>query len=303
MINKIAQRIKTKNNWLLAVGILLVSIALPILLNLGREEVLPTRSPSSSFQGYILSAIFIAPILEEIAFRGFFSKTKALRILAFFLLIIFVLTTSKNWVNYLLIILFLSSLGLSIFYSNKINSVLSYLLNATLFASLHFTLEDQISMIFPLVQVGFGLIMIWVVLNFGILKAILTHASWNFVLVLFLLIGLQFPDSSLKIKETDRYELRWQRVPLIDKRKGELNFTDKGVIITSINARKIHSLLAAVSKKESIEYIPLEPFMKYDMELIFKDAISQNEVIEIFLKEMMSEGISKQIDSVSKSEK
>lgn len=277
-----------KNSWLLAVGGLSLLIAIPFLFYLGSEVVVPSRSPASSLPMYVLSAIILAPVLEEISFRGFFTGRKFLPVVSLIFICFFVFTQGSHPLHFSLLGLFLLAFIWHYFQPNKVLLNSSFILNAALFALIHYQIESLASPVIPLTQFGFGLILIWVVLNFGLLRTILFHGILNAVLILILVGGLQFPEQRVHEIETDTYTLQWKRIPLMKGVNGQLDFTQKGVEITSLDAKTIASILTS---KETDLPIPLEPFMKYDITLFFKDSVSQKEIANTLLEVLIEEKI------------
>jgi hypothetical protein len=256
------------------------------------EEALPARNLTTTLPMFILGAILIAPLFEEITFRGFYTKAKALRIIALILLPVFLVLGNVNWVYFNLLGTFLLTYGISLFKSDERRRNLSFLMNAALFASIHWELEGFSSLFLPLNHFGFGLILIWTVLNYGLLKAVFTHALFNMITILLLLASLQFPDTTLYVKETDTYRMEWNRVPLSEGGNvGQLKYSKTGAEIGSMNARQIHSLLLPRDNVKNGALLPSEPFMKYRIDLVCRDTVKVEEVNEIILKEMLSAGI------------
>jgi len=277
-----------KNSWLLAVGGFCLLIAIPFLFYLGSEKVVPSRSPTSSLPMYVLSAIIIAPLLEEISFRGFFTGQKFLPIVSLVFICFFVLTQGTHPLHFSLLLLFLLAYGWNHFRPIKVILNLSFIFNAALFALIHYQIDTLASPVIPLTQFGFGLILIWVVLNFGLLKTMIFHGILNALLILILIGGLQYPDQSVHKIETETYLLQWVRRPLINGKDGQIDFNSEGVNIKSLDAKTISSVM---SPRETNLPIPLEPFMKYDITLSFKDTVSQKEIANTLLEVLKEEKI------------
>ncbi|MEI2421651.1 hypothetical protein V6O07_15355, partial [Arthrospira platensis SPKY2] len=87
---------------------------------------------------------------------------------------------------------------------------------------------------------GAGLVFVWIMLNFGIIKSILAHIVNNLAVVLITFFALQFPEQTQYKTEYQGYTMEWKQVPIISETKGMMiTFNDSSVSAKRIG---IHNL-------------------------------------------------------------
>jgi hypothetical protein len=191
--------------------LLVINITNPIALNKTSRFNLET-----GYGFLIIMTLFIAPLFEELIFRGYFTNNKFLKLLLFIGIPIYALISNNNHL-FVFIIPYFIILILQNFKLIKVNNYFVYISNATIFSLVHYKISDFSSFytILPMfTQFGIGLILIWVVLNFGILKSILLHFSYNLLLILILMVQVQFPDEKLNSLTYDGFVIIWQKTPV-----------------------------------------------------------------------------------------
>ena len=212
---------KYKENYLLkgaGVGFGTFLLIEVILLNSKGYLVNPTRLDGfTNFRNFVLSAIILAPILEEIAFRGFFTKHKILKIVSLIGLSLFVFSVSKLYLIILIPYLCLSVLV----YSEKINidRRILYFISALLFALVHYKVKhfSNIYAISPIIsQFSFGLLFVWLTINFNIIVSIGVHFLTNLSIIILLFLPLQNPDQEEYTQVIDGYEIKWERTAVLN---------------------------------------------------------------------------------------
>lgn len=216
---------KYKYNYLLISAILIFSTFLILFLGFFSEDEInemPNRYNSNSgFLAFVFSALILAPLFEEIAFRGYFTKNKILKI-ASILAIPFFILLMKNYFILIIAIPYLVLLIINIINEKFINKHLLFIYSAVLFGAMHYKLEhfESVITILPiLAQFSLGLLLVWVVVNFNIVKTIITHFIYNFLLLIPLFITLQFPNSEVENLEYKNHEITWKKTPAISGMK------------------------------------------------------------------------------------
>lgn len=225
-----------KENWLLkwgAIGSLLLVLLLIIILSFLIET---TYAPSPSSRGpqvvgFILSGIFIIPIIEEISFRGVFLKNKWWAVLGFILMGLYA-TVLVNLTYTVVYVFYLIYFFIGLYkYKNNVFYIRGlYLLNALLFTVGH--ISDAFSLFSLDIIVRFvsafsvALICIWLVINFNLLKAIFFHITMNGVFLTIFFITLQYPDTTIHIVESDAMRIEWQKSKLYPFEKEFVNQKD-----------------------------------------------------------------------------
>ena len=166
----------------------------------------------------IFLTLFIAPISEEILFRGSWSKSKILYYLSVFGLPIYIFIIALKSSGYSVAVIFVIILIL-LQLLNKIKPSFIVLENAIivvntlLFAVVHYTTSDfqSISLLVPmLIQFSFGLILCWVVLNYSILKAIILHASINLIIITTVSFISGLENNTVYKEEINNVTIEWK---------------------------------------------------------------------------------------------
>ena len=134
-----------KKNWMIVSGVLILLTSL--FLTLYFDLTLPYsksrfESTGTFFVKFFIAPILIAPVIEELLFRGFLSRSKVVRALFLILGIGALFFFNFHWVLVILILL-TYVVYLSYFYT-KIEWLLdvAILLSAFIFGSVHYSVEE-----------------------------------------------------------------------------------------------------------------------------------------------------------------
>lgn len=207
----------------------------------------------NNYYFFVISALLIAPIIEEFIFRGYFLN-KFLFKMTSILGIIFYINVSGNLYLYFLICLIVI-----LHFIKKFNPIYIYFLNSLTFTLVHYKLSDfnSIFTIIPMFfQFSLGLILIWIVLNFNLIKSILFHFLYNFICVVIFTIPLQFPEKRIRRIEQLGYKFEWNKTPIFNSkniiisRPNEYEITAKNIDIQNLyNAFETNSKKIKVSNE------------------------------------------------------
>jgi membrane protease YdiL (CAAX protease family) len=277
----------TTKNWLLKSAGLSLCLAIYVLI-IYHDTINNSRSVyNNSLLTFILTALIIAPISEELIFRiHFLKKFKFLKYLS--LIIIALIIFFKS--NPLLIILFLIYVFLYLIIELKfteknilINTL--YILNSLIFSLLHYKFND-FNFIetygFIFFQFSLSMFAIWITLNFSLVKSIIFHMIWNLLPVLFLLFSLTFPFKEKKQIMSKNYIITYSKESILKKDK---IFTNDKSNITAKNM-SLKELFFFLNKESKDKYYQNEPFIKYNISITSKRKdvkIDYVEIEELFL--------------------
>lgn len=216
---------KYQHNYLLISAVIIYCAFIIVLFaGFSLDEISKNPSRLNSNLGFlplIFSALILAPIFEEIAFRGFFTKNRTIQIVSIAGVPIFILLI-KNYYVLIIAIPYVLLLLISIFKENLINKHVVFVFSAVVFALVHYKLEhfNNIITVIPiLTQFALGLLLVWLVLNFNLKKAIIIHFANNFLLLVPLFISLQFPNQEVKTVQFNNYQLTWSKIPVLSGMK------------------------------------------------------------------------------------
>lgn len=285
-------------NWLLYLGgvLLPLSMFFVIFFTTDNQQINSRQFISSKFELYAFSAIIIAPIVEELVFRGFFSKKKSLRFLSLATIPLFVYYSSNNIITYYLLFVYIIFALLYLFKGKKMLVNFLYVLNASIFSVLHYNVTDfnQISTSFPfLIQFSIGLILIWLVINFGLLRAMVFHFIWNSITIAIMFYGVQFVGDELRIIQKEEYTMITREVPKYSSCVSRFSY-DKTSI--KINCMELSNILNIINKNKLNNVYPTTPFLKYNLELKFKNDVNQNQMNETLFKSLIENEFVRVVD-------
>ena len=276
---------KYKSNWILSTSIFLFLLFCLLMMLFRQEDFNNSRMTIKvSFFVFSFFAVIIAPILEEIIFRGIFTTNNYLKktsiVFSIFIgLILF-------YINYnIAATIFLLTLILLNFYVYKNTNLTFYqeyllvISNAFLFGFVHYKISDFESInnsIFVLSQISIGFLLIWITKNFGLVKSMIVHCLFNFSLVLLTFFSIQFVDTKTYSKENKNVIIKWSQRPFLSSNKGSIENQEAKIVIKNLD---ISTAINLTNKRSSLR--SNIPFLKYNITIISKNKkISDKEIIE-----------------------
>lgn len=290
----------THKNWLLATGIsgFLFSLLLFFILKLESDVSISRDVIKLPLYIFLFFGVFIAPIIEEITFRGVLTKKRVLIYLSIIISIIYLILSFKN--NFLCLIPY--SISVYYVYIKQYRHNILILSLALFFALVHYDYQDLTSIrtfYLPLAQFSTALVLSWVVINYNIIKSILAHACFNLFVISLLLISIQFPDESTSFHKNNNIRIEYNKTPYFSKqRKSEIKYLDSALVINSFQPKKIHEIFTKKYKREynSDQFQQVEPYMKYDITIYHNSQVNQKQIdsvlIQFLEKKLLTEIIS-----------
>jgi membrane protease YdiL (CAAX protease family) len=255
-------------NWLIVSGSIILSLTILYLIFFKVMPPLDWSGPSSFSSFYVVAfvlPVLIAPIFEEVRFRGFLTNSKVLQGLFLLLTPLSLVLTGWNTPVFILMLILYS-----LFFIHKYSDlpwVLDLLLIVSaLFFSLHH-LPKAVNFSWPwlpflAISFSAALIFSWIIINKSFWWAVLFHGSWNLILGIIFLFGLQFVSEDLKTIEADNYKLEWKRVPFLDSNTGSYKPQGNTLFINNMN---LQDILGIIDPSLLDSFVVAEPFMKYEM--------------------------------------
>lgn len=196
----------------------------------------------------LFSALILAPVIEEFIFRGFFTKNKGLKIISI-IGIPAIILIMQNYYILIIGIPYVILLLIDLYKVNAVNKNILFVFGTLVFALAHYQLEhfQNLITIIPIIgQFAIGLLLIWIVINFSIKKAIITHFLFNLLLLSPMFFELQFPNLDTHELEHNNYKILWQKTPIL-----------KGMRIFS----KPHPF-----EVNATNFTPLDVYLSYDVD-------------------------------------
>lgn len=253
-----------KENWILFVApcLYITGILLTVTLKVETETKINLSR--------IITAIILAPFIEEFTFRSFFIKK--FRIISI-LLLLFTIAFFKNHIfNISLLIILLTFIVAQCYNKKNWHLKVIIIINSLLFSTVHLSLNEVFDHNYLgalLTRFSLGLFLIYIVLNFNIWKTILLHLVINFIMV-----GLMIFTSYYLVKTNNQKFtihsknsiIKWQ--PKFSIKQKTVIFKYSGDTLFVYNTSLNH-----INKKFNSYCKTHEPlfFVNYDLIIIKKD--------------------------------
>lgn len=265
-----------KENWLLIVFIVLFTVAVSGFFILDTSELNNnSRSKETVPLGILLLAgIFFAPIFEELAFRAAFIKQNVYIGISLVLMAGFVLMTYENYYAVAAFVVFIL-----VFLAYKLtNSAAIFKLvcisNAVLFGLVHYTMDDFSSFdrgFIVLFQISIGFLLIWITLNYGLVRSMIVHGIYNTMALGIVVYSLQFPDTNFKTYEDENITVKWQAVPYFESFHSNYNMANDSIITKGIRLPQLYPSLKVKDTLRQEKMIIIDPYTEYNFRIILKD--------------------------------
>ncbi|TDK46555.1 CPBP family intramembrane glutamic endopeptidase [Algoriphagus formosus] len=259
-----------KKNWLLVSGSALLSLTILYLIAFKITPPLDRSQPGSFSNFYFVAftlPVLVAPIIEEIGFRGFLTNNKVLQALFLLLPPLIFILSGWNTLIFLLLVMVYSLFFIYKRYGQDLILDMLLIASALCFSIHHLPSEASLTRSWlPFLSISFslGLILSWIIINKSIWWAMLFHGAWNLLMAIIILLSLQFVSDDLHIVEGEDFKLEWRRVPFFESKVSSYSPEGDELQITNMN---IQDILGIVNPSLLDSFAISEPFMKYDIEL------------------------------------
>lgn len=292
-----------KKNWMIVSGVLILLTSL--FLTLYFDLTLPYsksrfESTGTFFVKFFIAPILIAPVIEELLFRGFLSRSKVVRALFLILGIGALFFFNFHWVLVILILL-TYVVYLSYFYT-KIEWLLdvAILLSAFIFGSVHYSVEELNflqTLPFFLVQFSGGLILGWIIYNKNFLTGVITHAIWNLIIVMISLYGLQFVDTTASKAAYGQSILVYEKVPIFHSSVSSFKIEEQELVAKNMT---VFDVVKYMDERYLDSFNITTPYMKYDIQISLKSIQGSSDFNSNAIRLLEKEKLIIKRDSVTK---
>jgi membrane protease YdiL (CAAX protease family) len=275
-------------------GGLMLSTTLLLTLFLDLNPSFSDTQTDSSLPLYfklVLAPLILAPIFEEILFRGFLSKSNSIKILFFLtgFISIFLFDFHKATV---LLILFLYALFASFLYTkNNFLLNLLILLSSFIFATIHYSIEELYSfqtLPFLLGKFSLALILGWIVYNNNIFAAIFFHAVWNLIVILFFLHSLQYVEKKLVVSDFEESIITYEKVPIFSSNVSSYSIDEKELIVKNM---AIEDVIKYMDRKYLDTFNIRAPYMRYNIHVILKSVKDKDKLTPLIIRLLEKENL------------
>ena len=170
--------IKRDKKWLLIATVIFFPIGFILnYLDGGSADLVRLATANQADPYLLFISILVAPLVEEISYRGHFTKVIWLRITSYIGLIVMVVLTK----NYYLLPIFLIYILTHCVAVNKVGD-LFLAVSVIFFALMHYKFNDlaKAATYGPIIfKMGIAFFLLWTVLNYSIIHAIILHIVIN----------------------------------------------------------------------------------------------------------------------------
>lgn len=297
------QVIGDKKNWMIVSGVLLLFSSLFVILYF--DLTLPYsksrfESTGTFFVKFFIAPLLIAPVIEELLFRGFLSRSKVVNALFLLLGVGALFFFNFHWVLVILILL-TYVVYLSYFYT-KIEWLLdvAILLSALVFGSVHYSAEELNflqTLPFFLVQFSGGLILSWVIYTKNFLSGVISHAVWNLIIVGISLYGLQFVDTTTSKTAYGESSMVYKKVPIFYSSVSSYKIEDQELIAKNMT---VFDVIKYMDERYLDTFNITTPYMKYDIHISLEGISGANDFNSNAMRLLEQEKLLIKRDSVGK---
>lgn len=265
-----------KKKWLLISGSILLSLVGFFIIYFDLSPPLGDIK-QSSFKSFFITVfiipVLIAPLIEEIRFRGFLSKSKILQGLFLLLIPLNLFVSGWDILTFFLVLIIYALFALYKIYESSLVLDILIIVSSLFFSLHHLPFDATITWPWvPFLGISFslGLILSWILFNKSIVWGFIFHGGWNLIVTLSYVFYLHFGISEEPREVVaDNYRLEWQRIPYFNSNSSTFSLNGKNLIITNMN---LLNVIGFVGPEILDSIIVTEPFVKYD--IIFQ---SENE--------------------------
>jgi membrane protease YdiL (CAAX protease family) len=271
-----------QENWLLVVFALLFTLAIACFFILDTSELMyNSRSQEDVPLVFLLiAALIVAPISEELAFRGAFINNKVYIIISLVLTAGFVSLTYQNYYAVGAFAFFVAAFFVYRETKSRALFKLVCVSNALLFGLVHYKMEDFVSLergFIVLFQVSIGFTLIWVTINFSLVRSMLAHGVYNALAMGIFIYSLQFPDNKINRYEDENIKVEWQNVPYFDHLTSTYSISEDSIIAKGVSLPLFYPSLAAADSIKKEKMMIIDPYMKQNFRIILKEnAVNQD---------------------------
>lgn len=248
-----------KENYLLKIGIPVFICFTLLAIILDHFKITDPSSRETRFNDInnvtdmILGGVVIAPLFEELFFRGAFTGKKYFKYISYFGTA-FLVIMQQSYFLIPLLILFIILFELKA--KNNFQKY-SFFINALLFSLMHYKFYDLLNVSsYPSIigTAGLALVLIWLVLNVGLWSSILAHFIVNGTLISTAIISYENTDKTLKKVETNDFVMTYQYVSLFES-DGQVELSrNKEVKAVNTNMDNINKLFCPNAELEKLYF-------------------------------------------------
>ncbi len=232
---------------------------------------------------FVMIFVLIAPVIEELIYRGLYNKNR-LRVLLSFIFYIgssFMLFSTGFkmwWIAFFItpVVIFINWKNNNDLYRNIL-----FLYSSLLFGLVHFNEESTFieMIVFGGNYLGGGLLLSWVVINFNLFKSILVHLAYNIIVFGFFIVF----SNPITIKEKNKNGISFSIEEIsIFAKSNNISRTEKSFIVDQAG---LPVILANLDIPQGKNVYMQTPIAKFSMQIKDNvDNLKDDEILNILVK-------------------
>lgn len=242
-------------NWLLyTAGILLFILIILFVFVVDYQYLMDNSSRgsiASDINPFLLlfMAVVIAPVFEEVTFRGYLTNKKILQWATVILLLAYIVLSGYNPLSIVLYILFIILFIINVKTNKEVVKDSLIIINSLLFTAIHYKASDfsDINLIAPMLsQLLLALILSWVVINYTIIHAMICHALMNGLIIGSGIIYSLSTESEVHVVKSDKAVIEWSEDANFLSTM-QLTYSTDSIIFTGAYGVKFYKNIKALS--------------------------------------------------------
>lgn len=273
---------KKQQNWILKQAVIVYGLFITLYflldLNLTPKIQYGSDKPNSLWLT-LITIVTIAPIFEELIFRGVFLKTKIRYVFYIIFLMVAGITFYKSDIvligsfilTIIAVILIFELLEKSLKKPISILKVIIFSLAFSIFHSNEATFNNVSNGVMLLNTFGSGLFLTWIVINYGLFKAMLVHAIYNgcSFLIYLLVISVSYVPSSIHCENDVCVE--WSLVSAFNNKSVVIQ-DQNGINGSSVSIYNLIQKSTLNSVTEAFNITISDPYKRYDIKIYSEES-------------------------------
>lgn len=261
---------------LFGVGIV-IQILFPHLFNkIGESDPISSILSSFPILFLYLYTVIVAPVLEELGFRGWQVDSRKFKVLSYIIVAIYVVSTLGYLVGMPLVLI---HAAIIFFKFNNNRRVWGILYSSLIFSIIHFSNYASLnSQIIAGVSIfGLGLVMSYITWRFSLLWSIIFHAIYNGLLITVTLFYTS--ELSIKTKDYDLVAIQQSRMNKID-----YSFGNDSIIVNADLNITLNNWIEYLEDSEVYFYLNSKNTPKINLSIKMSENADQRQIIDTLVK-------------------
>lgn len=261
---------------LFVVGIV-IQILFPHLFNkIGESDPISSFLSSFPILFLYLYTVIVAPVLEELGFRGWQVDSRKFKVLSYIIVAMYVVSTLGYLVGMPLVLV---HAAIIFFKFNNNRRIWGILYSSLIFSIIHFSNYASLnSQIIAGVSIfGLGLVMSYITWRFSLLWSIIFHAIYNGLIITITLFYTS--ELSIKTKDYDLVAIQQSRIKQI-----EYSFGRDSIMVNADLNTTLNNWIEYLEDSEVYFYLNSKNTPKINLSIKMSENADQRQIIDTLVK-------------------